>query len=408
MSDAEVVVQSNAVTEDNPEILAARERGIPVILRSAMLNQLMRLKYGIGIAGTHGKTTVTNMTAKILGEGRLDPTVILGGRLSSPGSHARLGSGEYIVAEACEAFGSFLDLHPTIALATNVEDDHLDHYGTLTAVQAAFRSYLERVPFYGTAIVCWDDPFLRKLAKDLKVRKVSYGLEAGADVSAEGLERSPEGCSFQLVQNGRKLGFVDLKVPGRHNVQNALGAAAVALEVGVEPEAVARGLAAFRGTARRFELKGEVAGIKVVDDYGHHPTEVAATLKAARDCCRGRVLAVFQPHLYSRTRDHAEGFGRALALADTALILPIYPAREKPIPGVTQDWLLDMARRAAGGKGRFVAVGSLEEAAMSAVSEAVSGDMILTIGAGDIHKAAGLVLENLSAKTASTPQGVRA
>ncbi len=299
---AHVVVYSSAVARDNVEVQAARQRGVPVIGRAEMLAELMRLKYGIAIAGTHGKTTTTSMVAAVLGAGGFDPTVVVGGRVHGLGANARLGQGEFLVAEADESDGSFLKLSPTIAVVTTVDAEHLDHYADLDAIVAAFLTFVNKVPFYGAAVVCLDDPNIQRMIPRIEKRVVTYGLEAGADLMARRLSFAEMRSEFEAVHRGKSLGPVTLQVPGRHNVLNALAAAAVGLDLEMPFDKIQTALASFAGVQRRFQIQGEAQGVLVVDDYGHHPAEIRATLAAAKAGFDRRVITVFQPHRYSRTQ----------------------------------------------------------------------------------------------------------
>jgi UDP-N-acetylmuramate--alanine ligase len=394
LEGVELVVRSSAVSRENPEILAARQRGIPVVRRAEMLAELMRLKYGIAIAGTHGKTTTTSLVGALLTEAGLDPTVIVGGRLRASGTGARIGKSDYLVAEADEFDRSFLRLQPVVAVVTSIDRDHLDTYRDLEDIEDAFANFASRVPFFGRAILCLDDPNLQRLLPRLvDHRLVTYGFSPQADLQATELEPLPWGSRF-VVRRGQDgaLGTVELPLPGRHNVRNALAALAVGQAVGLDFELMARAIQGFAGVHRRFERLGSFAGATVVDDYAHHPTEVAATLEAARQAFpRGAVHVVFQPHLYTRTRDHAEEFGRALLQADTAIVSEIYPSRESPIPGVTGESIV-AAARASGQRGvEFCA--DWRDAPERLRARAREGDVILTLGAGDIVRLAEALAE---------------
>ncbi|MEO8502280.1 MAG: UDP-N-acetylmuramate--L-alanine ligase [Acidobacteriota bacterium] len=393
----ELVVRSSAVTRESPEILAARERGIPVVRRAEMLAELMRLKYGIAVAGTHGKTTTTSLVSALLVEAGLDPTVIVGGRLRSSGTGARIGKSDYLVAEADEFDRSFLRLQPVVAVVTNIDRDHLDTYRDLEDIQEAFVNFASRVPFFGQAILCLDDPSIQRVLPRLADhRVVTYGLTPQAELVAADIETSPAGSSFTVRLRGQELGRVELPLPGTHNVQNTLAAIAVGLALRLDFDAMARALAAFRGVHRRFERLGSWHGASVVDDYAHHPTEVSATLQAARQAFpKAAIHAVFQPHLFSRTRDHAEEFGRALLAADHALVTEVYASRESPIAGVSGE-LVASAARASGH--RSVTFCRDRAAVRSELERGVrEGDLVLTLGAGDIYRLA----EQLAAEGAS-------
>ncbi len=389
LEGVDLVVTSSAVADDNPEVRAARARGIIVVRRAEMLAELMRLKYGIAVAGTHGKTTTTSMVGAVLTEAGLDPTVIVGGRVRALETGARLGHSDYLVAEADEFDRSFLRLHPVLAVVTSIDREHLDTYPDLEAIQDAFVDFASRVPFFGRIVLCLDEPNIQTILPRLRERRVvTYGLSPQAELSAFDLEPSAAGTRFSVrdSQSG-VLGRVELPIPGEHNVRNALAAIAVGLAMRIDFLRVAEALAGFKGVHRRFERLGDWRGAAVVDDYAHHPTEVAATLAAARQAFPGaRVHAVFQPHLYSRTRDQADGFGRALLGADRALVLPVYASREQPIEGVDAERVV-AAARAAGH--RDVHPCADREAAGALLAAAIApGDVVLTMGAGDVYKLA--------------------
>jgi UDP-N-acetylmuramate--alanine ligase len=395
---ADVVVVSSAVRAGNPELLEAERRGIPVIPRAEMLAEVMRLKDGIAVAGTHGKTTTTSLLAHVLQVAGLDPTIVVGGRVIGAGEEgertgARLGSGPFLVAEADESDGSFLHLSPVIAVVTNVEAEHLDHHGSVDALEDAFVAFLERLPFWGAAVLCLDDPGVQRLLARVSRRRITYGLLAQADWVASEVRTQGAGMAFAVRRKGRALGSVSLPLPGRHNVANALAALAVADEVEV-PFAVAAGaLASFRGVERRFETKGVVAGVRVVDDYGHHPSEVRATLAAARGVHPGRIVVVFQPHRYTRTRDLFEAFTTAFHDADLLVLTEIYAAGEPKLPGVEAAALADAIRARGHRDVRFVA--DLERVATQLVPELKSGDLVLTLGAGSVSKLGPRILARL-------------
>jgi UDP-N-acetylmuramate--alanine ligase len=386
IGDADAIVVSSAIGRDNPEIRAGRERGIPIVPRAEMLAELMRLKYGIAIGGTHGKTTTTSLAALVLSAGGLDPTVIIGGRLEQIGSGARRGGGDYFVAEADESDGSFLKLTPTVSVITNIDDDHLDYYGDMGRLTATFNEFANRVPFYGFGVVCLDDPRLRSIVSLSSRRMVTYGLSSDADVGADGITLDATGSRYTLRWKGLPCGVVRLHVCGIHNVSNSLAAAAVGLELGILPERVIEGLGQFTGVDRRLQPKGEgvtaAGGFRVYDDYGHHPTEVTATIAAARSMAEnGRVVVVFQPHRFSRTALLYDKFATALAAADRLWILPVYPAGESPREGVSSA-LIGESLRLKGCSG-FDLLPDLacEDAILADVRD---GDLILTMGAGDV------------------------
>jgi len=381
---AGVVVVSSAVRADNPEVAEARRLQIPVIPRAEMLAELMRLKYGVAVAGSHGKTTTTSMIATVLVAGGLDPTAVIGGRLNAFGSNAKLGAGDFLVAEADESDGSFLKLSPTVAVVTNIDREHLDHYADLDAIRDAFAAFANKVPFYGAAVLCLDDPNVQSVLPRIERRVVTYGFGSQADVSASRLEVRGFGSSCQVRHRGQALGELSLRVPGRHGVLNALAAVATALELGIPFEKTAAALAGFQNADRRFQVKGEKGGVVVVDDYGHHPTEIAATLGAARRSCDRRIVAVFQPHRYSRTRALEDEFARAFNDADVLIALPVYAAGEDAIPGVSTERLVERIEQSGH---RDVACAADFAAALALLRERVQdGDLVLTLGAGDVWK----------------------
>jgi UDP-N-acetylmuramate--alanine ligase len=388
---SDVVVTSSAVNGENPEVVEARARKIPVIQRAEMLAELMRLKYGIAVAGMHGKTTTTSMVAAVLAAGGLDPTVVVGGRVNALGSNARLGSSQYLVAEADESDRSFLKLSPVLGVVTNLDREHMDCYRDTADVENAFVEFMDRVPFYGASTACVDNALLRAVLPRVRRRLYTYGESEGADFRLQMLEREGEGFSrFEVNYKGLILGPFVLHVPGRHNVLNATAAVAVGVQLGVAPEQIAVGLDSFRGVDRRFQVKGEARGVTVVDDYGHHPTEIVATLKAARECGYGRVLVLFQPHRYTRTRDLMKEFAGAFGDADRVEVLDIYAASEEPIAGVTAEALV----KAIGREGvRYAA--TIAEGVDALAREAREGDVILTLGAGSVSQAGALLLERL-------------
>jgi len=387
VGDADVVVYSSAVREGNPEIGEARERGIPVIPRAEMLAELMRLRFSIAVAGSHGKTTTTSMIALVLERAGLDPTAVIGGRLSAFGSNARLGRGDYLVAEADESDRSFLLLWPSIAVVTNIDDEHLESYGSLASLQDAFVEFVNKVPFYGATVACADDANLREVFPRVTRRLVTYGLDhADAHVLATDVELGSFGGRCVVHRRGadgiEMLGRIELAVPGRHNLQNALAAVAVGERVGLDFDRVATALASFHGAERRFERHGEVNGVLVVDDYGHHPTEIAAVIAAARATLAGRLVIAFQPHRYSRTAHLMDAFGPALRGADEIVLSDIYAAGEDPVADVTVDRLADSIRR---GCGSPVHVARTLDDVMTALLRIVRpGDAVVTLGAGSI------------------------
>ncbi|KAB2948828.1 MAG: UDP-N-acetylmuramate--L-alanine ligase [Thermoanaerobaculia bacterium] len=388
LEGVDLVVVSSAIAQDNPEVVAARARGITVVRRAEMLAELMRLKYGVAVAGTHGKTTTTSLVGAILTEAGLDPTVIVGGRLRVSGTGARLGRSDYMVVEADEFDRSFLSLAPILAVITSVDRDHLDTYRDLDEIRDAFVVFASRVPFFGQVIACADDANVRELLPRLADRRVvTYGLDEGRDLAALGLESTPAGSRFRLQQRGAgELGVIEIPLPGLHNVRNALAAIGVGLALGIPVPVIARALAGFAGVHRRFERLGSWHGADVVDDYAHHPTEVAATLAAARQVFPRRQLhAVFQPHLFSRTRDLAEEFGRALLGADRVVVTDVYPSREQPIEGVTGELVARAARAQGHGRVDYCADW---HAAAALLEDVAGGDVVITLGAGDIYRLA--------------------
>lgn len=402
---AEVVVTNSAVATDNPEVAEARKRHIPVIQRAEMLAELMRLKYGIAIAGMHGKTTTTSMVAAVLAGGGLDPTVVVGGRVDAMGSNARLGKSQYLVAEADESDRSFLSLSPILAVVTNIDREHMDCYRDMEDVEQTFLTFMDRVPFYGMVVVCNDDERLRGLLPKLRRRAVTYGtrddsdfhiVDAGTGVA--GAKEKPK-SEFGVRYQGKSLGDFRLHVPGRHNVLNATAAIAVGIGLDIATIDIRAALEKFRGVDRRFQLRGKVGEVSVIDDYGHHPTEIRATLAAARQCGFRQIHVIFQPHRYTRTQLLAEEFSTAFSDADSVLVLDIYAASESPILGVTGEWL---ARRIAErGQKNATYVSSMSEAAEIATQLASDRDMILTLGAGNVSQLGPQIVQLLEAQAES-------
>jgi UDP-N-acetylmuramate--alanine ligase len=398
---AEVVVTSSAIAKDNPEVLEARSHHIALIQRAEMLAELMRLKYGIAIAGMHGKTTTTSMVAAVLAAGKLDPTVVVGGRVDALGSNARIGKSQYLVAEADESDRSFLKLSPIISVVTNIDREHMDCYRDMADVEQAFVDFLDRLPFYGMGVVCNDDPTLVRLLPRLARRAVTYGFAADADFrisSASKLTGPRGGSRFEIKYQGKTLGPFEVHVPGEHNVKNATAAVAVGIGLDIPVVDIIRGLTEFSGVDRRFQIKGQAAGVIVIDDYGHHPTEIKATLSAARQCGYRRVHVIFQPHRYTRTRDLLDDFAKAFVDADTVTVLDIYAASEEPIPGITGESLARVVSRFHPASGYE---DSFETAIERMVARVQPGDMVLTLGAGSVSQLGPTLLKELQAARAS-------
>ena len=415
IAGAEVVVTSSAIAVENPEVTEAHKLHIPVIQRAEMLAELMRLKYGIAVAGMHGKTTTTSMVAAVLAAGGLDPTVVVGGRVDAMGSNARLGKSQYLVAEADESDRSFLKLSPILSVVTNIDREHMDCYRNMRDVKNTFLEFMDRVPFYGMVVACNDDPLLRRLLPDVQRRTVTYGIKRGSDflIRIPTLRPAPGRLSranearemghptidsqplsrFAIRYHEQNLGDFALHVPGVHNVLNATAAVAVGIGLDVPVEAIRTALDRFRGVDRRFQLRGRNAGVSVIDDYGHHPTEIKATLAAARQCGFVKVHVIFQPHRYTRTRDLMEEFTTAFADADSVFVLDIYAASEKSIDGITGEVLAQRIREKSGESVHYVS--SFTEAVNVATEAAHDGDMILTLGAGSVSQLGPMILEKL-------------
>ena len=397
---AQVVVVSSAIRPDNPEIVEAHKLKIPVIPRAEMLAELMRLKYGIAVAGAHGKTTTTSLTASVLGAAGLDPTFVVGGRVNQAGATARLGRGEYMVVEADESDGSFLLLAPVVAVVTTIDREHLDHYSSLEEIQAVFTQFVNRVPFYGAAILCLDEPNVRAIIPQVKRPVATYGTSAQADLVIRDVELRGLESYFSLTYRGEDLGRFHLPAPpGIHNVRNAAAAAAVALYLNIPADLIREGFEKFTGVGRRFEIKGAVNGVTLIDDYGHHPAEIRATLEAARGCAYQRLLVLFQPHRYTRTQHLWNEFCHAFEQADFLVVTDIYAASENPIQGVTGEALAD-AIRAAGHKNVHYR-SSMQEGIEVLLHEARPGDAVLTIGAGNVGRALGGLAILLGAKVST-------
>lgn len=384
---AHVVVRSTAVRDDNPEIVEARRCSIPVIPRAEMLAELMRLKpYSVAVAGSHGKTTTTSMVATVLGRAELDPTVVVGGVVGAFGSNARLGKSDLMVVEADESDRSFLMLTPSIAVVTNIDREHMDYYTDMEDVRECFTSFVNKVPFYGAAVLCLDDPQVQAVIPHVKRRRITYGLSAQADVSAHGIRFDQAfGSSFTVWHGNDAVGEITLRVPGLHNVYNALAAIAVGFELEVPFDRIAEALGNFANADRRFQFKGEEQGVIVVDDYGHHPTEIKATLAAAKIGSAGRrIVVLFQPHRYTRTRDQMEEFARSFNNADALFVADIYPASEDPIEGITSEALTDAVKRYGHKNAHYI--GALDSSAQTLLERVQAGDMVITLGAGPVYR----------------------
>jgi UDP-N-acetylmuramate--alanine ligase len=383
---ADVVVYSSAVSFENPEVVEAREKGIPVIPRAEMLAELMRLKYGVAIAGAHGKTTTTSMVASILTAGRLDPTVVIGGRLDIwGGSNAKLGQGDVLVAESDESDGSFMLLSPAIAVVTNIDYEHVDHYGTMDNIRNTFVGFINKIPFYGTAILCLDNQEIQNILPLIKKRHVTYGLTSQADLKARDIKKGSREVNYEVVHRGESLGRVTVNMPGNHIVLNSLAAIAVGLEFEMNMEDISKGLSTLGGLERRFQVKGEKNDIMVIDDYGHHPAEISATLETARECWpENRLIVVFQPHRYTRTKALYDRFVVSFNQADILVVAPIYPAGEKPIEGVDSSWLYQGIKERGH---KEVHLGSSHDEMLQFLEETVRpGDRVITLGAGDVYR----------------------
>jgi UDP-N-acetylmuramate--alanine ligase len=379
-----VVVISSAVRPDNVEVVQAKKLQIPVIPRAEMLAELMRLKYGVAIAGSHGKTTTTSMIATVLVNGGFDPTAVIGGRLNAFGSNAKLGKGDFLVAEADESDGSFLKLTPAIAIITNIDREHLDHYANLDEIQAAFVAFANKVPFYGAVVLCLDDPNVQAILPKIERRIITYGTSSQADLVASHIQFQDFGTSCQVRYKGNPIGTLRLRVPGEHGILNSLAAVATGLELEIPFDKIAEALGAFQNADRRFQVRGQKADILVVDDYGHHPTEIMATLSAARHACDRRIVTVFQPHRYTRIQALEEDFARAFNHADVLIVLPIYAAGEEPIPGVTSERLVDQIKKF--GHRDVIYAPDFAGAQKILEDKLQDGDLLLTLGAGDVWK----------------------
>ena len=397
LGGAKALVVSSAVKPDNPEVLEARRRQIPIIPRGELLAELMRLKYGIAVAGSHGKTTTTSMVAAILSHAGLDPTVVVGGRVKTMGGgNARVGKSDFLVVESDESDGSFLKLMPILAVVTNIDREHLDHYGTFERVLDAFVQFVNQVPFYGAALVCLDDEYVQRMLPRVRRRTVTYGVSAQAELRIVENKPGPAGSEFQLRDGERDLGWFKLPVPGHHNVLNATAAIGIALELDVPADRIREGLATYGGVDRRMQVKGVERGVTVMDDYGHHPTEVRATLAAARLGLYRRVLVLFQPHRYTRTQLLMDEFARAFHVADRVYVMDVYAASEPSIEGVTGAALAERLRDFGHRGAQFV--GGLEAGVSALAAEAGAGDLVMTLGAGSVSQAGEKILRALAAR----------
>jgi UDP-N-acetylmuramate--alanine ligase len=400
VADADVVVTSTAVKEDNPEVVAAHQRHVAVIPRAEMLAELMRMKFGIAVAGTHGKTTTTSMMSVVLHHAGIDPTAVIGGRLDVFGSNAKLGRGKFLVAEADESDGSFMHLSPTIAVVTNIDADHLDYYSGIDEIKGIFVDFINKVPFYGRAVLCLEDRNIQDILPQVKKRFTTYGFSSQADLYATDIQHRQRRTSFTAFYQGEELGRISFKLPGRHNVLNALAVIAVAHELEIPFQTICGGFRNFDGLQRRFQLRDEVEGVMLIDDYGHHPVEIRATLGAAKSGWSRPVLAVFQPHRYSRTAALFDDFLTAFYQADRLIVTDVYAAGEESIPGATGEAL---ARGILKHGHKAVSYcPTLEEAARQVADGVVPGDMVITLGAGDVHRVCGLVAEELRSRVFSS------
>lgn len=400
IGSAHVVVVSSAVSFDNPEVLAARAGTISVIPRAEMLAELARLKYSILIAGAHGKTTTTSLISTVLGHGGFDPTIIIGGKLKGIGSNARLGRGEFLIAEADESDGSFLKLSPTIAVVTNIDREHMDFFRDMRSLKEAFLAFINKIPFYGAAFICNENEYIRELIPSVHRRFLTYGMSGTSDIYASNIRQGFMSTTFDVTFNNTDAGTFTLPIPGQHNVLNCLACIGVALELKMHPAAIKEALGSFSGIQRRFEFKGEAKGVKIYDDYGHHPTEVKATLAAAKENMRhlrnaGRLFVVFQPHRYTRTADLMDEFAGSFPGVDVLVLLDIYPASEKPISGITSELLAEKIKQK--GQKNVACFGNREEAMKYLIAQLKEGDVLLTLGAGDVWKLGELMVERLRA-----------
>lgn len=387
-----VVVISSAIRADNPEVLRAKELNIPVIPRAEMLAELMRLRYGIAVAGSHGKTTTTSMVAAVLSYGKLDPTIVVGGKVTAMGTNARLGRGDFMVVEADESDGSFLRLSPVISVLTNIDEEHMDHYKDMNELEGAFSTFINKIPFYGLSVLCIDCPRTKELSRNFKKRFLTYGFDKEAELRAENVAIEGFQTKFDVFLNNTELGSVILHVPGRHNAQNALAAIAVGMELGMSFEDVRLGLSEFRGIDRRLQVKGEGRGIKVIDDYAHHPREIEVTLEAIKQSHSGRVVVIFQPHRYSRTKLLFDEFVQVLTKTDMLYIMDIYAASEDPISGVSSETLSKAVIEKGSKNVRHL---NGDDMLTILLEELKEGDVVLTLGAGNVWAFGEKIVEGL-------------
>ena len=398
LCEADVVVTSSAIGADNPEVVAARKASIPLIPRAEMLAELMRLKYSVAVAGAHGKTSTTSIIASVLSKGGLDPTVVIGGKLKSIGSNALLGRGDFIVAEADESDGSFLKMSPTIAVVTNIDREHLDFYEDLNSIKEVFLSFIDRIPFYGLAVLCLDNEPIQELIPKIKKRFTTYGLSTQADFHARDIVFSDQKSRFDIYHMGDMLGNITLNLPGTHNVYNSLASIAVGIELDIPFDIIKHALETLEGVQRRLEVKGEVRGITIIDDYGHHPTEIKTTLRAVRESWPDRrIIAVFQPHRYTRTKALFDEFTRSFYQSDRLVVLPIYPAGEDKIEGIDSNGLCEGIR--THGHKEAVFKEDFKEAVLHLKEILEPGDILLTLGAGNVWKVGEEILEELRAES---------
>lgn len=393
IGNADVVVTSTAVKANNPEVVEAHRKGIPVIPRAEMLAELLKMKFSVAVSGSHGKTTTTSMISTILARGGLDPTMVIGGKLASIGSNARLGDGEVIVAEADESDGSFLKLSPTIAVITNIDREHLDFYAGITEIKDAFLKFANIVPFYGCTVICSDNIHAKEIIPSIKRRVITYGIESPADYSARDIKFLKSKTTYNLAYKGTNLGKVELTVPGMFNVYNSLAAAAVALELDLDLATIRKGMHSFTGVQRRMEIKGRAGGITVVDDYGHHPTEIRETLAAMRQIWKNRLIVVFQPHRFTRTKALFDEFTKAFRNADILIINDIYPASEEPIAGINSAALCEAIRQT--GQVHVKYISQAESIIKYLLKTTKAKDTVVTLGAGSIYKIGEIFLKQL-------------